>query len=149
MPPPIIDPSDAVLKRDVKAFLTRAQAPAASRYKVVRFDLNKDGRRDALVLFETPYGYWCGKDGCSMLVMKAANDSFSVVNSIEPIREPLYISEEETNGWKDLVVRVSGRWTSAKDVAMQYDGHKYPTNPDTLPPYERFAMNDYIRVFRE
>ena len=40
-------------------------------YDFRRVDLNGDGKRDALVLFTNPYGYWCGDNGCSMLVMKA------------------------------------------------------------------------------
>ena len=113
VPPRVIDPDDDILRKNVKAFLVANKAPAASRYKVVRFDLDEDGRRDALVLFETPFGYWCGTHGCTMLVMKAHNDRFSMVNSIQPVREPLYISEIESNGWKDIVVRVSGRWNKA------------------------------------
>ncbi len=143
----VVDPTDAELKESVKIFLTETKAPAASRYKVVRHDLNNDGRRDALVLFEAPYGYWCGSHGCTMLVMKAKNEDFSLVNSIQPVREPVYISPEASNGWKDIMVRVSGRWSGAKNVAMKYDGREYPMNPDEQPPLERLATNTFTRVF--
>ena len=145
--PSVVDPSDAVLKQSIRAFLEKTEAPKASRYKFVRHDLNRDGRRDALVLFETPYGYWCGKHGCTLMIMKASNTSFSIVNSIQPLREPLYISGVRTNGWHNIIARISGRSAPAKDVEMVFNGRAYPTNPDALPPNERLALSQYIKVF--
>lgn len=144
-----IDPSDAVLAQAVEAFLRKNGAPAASRYELGRYDLNADGRRDALVLFKTPYGYWCDMNGCTMLIFKAHDDHFTLVNAIQPIREPVYISEMETNRWKNLFVRVSGRWDRAKDVAMQFNGQSYPSNPSNLPPYPYDIQNAPIRFFHD
>ena len=86
--------------------------------------------------------------GCTMLVLKAGDDRFTLVNAIQPVREPLYISDSESNGWRNLVVRVSGRWDSAKDVAMRYNGQVYPENPDVLPPTPPGQNGEYVRVFR-
>lgn len=145
---PPIDPSDKILAAAVENFLAETGAPAASGYVFNRIDLDSDGRRDALVLFKTPYGYWCDMHGCTMLVMKASNDAFALVNAIQPVREPLYISEMRSNGWKNLIARVSGRWDNkAKDVAMLYDGKKYPSNPSTLPPYPKDPESAYTRIF--
>ena len=149
LPKPPHDPSDALVAAAVSDFLKSTSAPAASSYEFSRIDLDDDGRRDALVLFKTPYGYWCGMHGCTLLVMKAHNDRFTLVNGIQPIREPVYISEDRTNGWKDMVVRVSGRWKEAKDVALRFDGRAYPGNPSDLPPYLRFAANEGERLFQD
>lgn len=142
-----VDPDDTVLRSAVHKFLKKSEAPVSSNYRFARHDLNGDGRRDALVLFETPYGYWCGMHGCAMLVMKAHNDKFTLINAIQPVREPVYISEMKSNSWKNLVVRISGRWDKAKDVAMLFDGQKYPTNPSNLPPFPKNGNNGYTRVF--
>ncbi len=141
------DPGNEVLTSAIKEFLAETDAPNSSHYEFSRMDLDNDGRRDALILFNNPYGYWCGQHGCTMLVMRAHNDSFQLVNAVQPIRTPLYISDNNTNGWKDLIVRVSGRQQDSKDVAMRFDGRKYPSSPDNLPPHERLAFNEGVRVF--
>lgn len=146
-PEAALDPDDEVLAGAVQEFLLSTEAPNASQYEFSRTDLDNDGRRDALVLLNNPYGYWCGQHGCTMLVLRAHNDSFELVNAVQPIRTPLYVGNSETNGWKDLIVRVSGRQSEAKDVAMQYDGEHYPSSPASLPPHERVALNEGLRVF--
>jgi hypothetical protein len=135
------DPSDEYLVRDIQKFLASSGAPAHSIYSFRRYDLNDDGLRDALVILQNPYGYWCGLYGCSMLVMQAEEDSFKLVNAVQPVREPLYVSEGKTNGWKDLIIHVSGRWSETKDVALQFDGSAYPANPSDLPAYLMLASN--------
>ncbi|MCC6597967.1 MAG: hypothetical protein IT559_04185 [Alphaproteobacteria bacterium] len=142
-----LDPSDKVLNAAVQKFLEETEAPVASTYDFYRTYLDSDGRRDALVLFQTPYGYWCDMHGCTMLVLKASDDNFALINAVQPVREPLYISQEQSNGWKNLVMRVSGRWDKAKDVAMLYDGEEYPHNPAALPAYPKGPESAYTRIF--
>lgn len=148
-PLPVVDPQDKALEEAVASFLGGTEAPVASTYEFTRIDLDSDGRRDGLVMLKTPYGYWCGIHGCAMLVFKAQDQSFEFVNAIQPIRAPLYISNTETNGWKNLVARVSGRWDKAKDVLLQYDGQQYADNPSHLPEYLRLASNEEYRVFAD
>lgn len=144
------DPSDEVLKETVAETIRKSGAPAASTYEFKRYDLNGDGRRDALVFLKTPYGYWCNIYGCTMLVMEANDNHFNFVNHVQPVREPVYISKGNTNGWQDLVIRVSGRWNKAKDVTLSFDGRAYPKDPEDLPPANRFAsQNSDLRVFYE
>lgn len=145
---PFNDPGDHVLTQAVTEFLQQTESPVSSRYEFSRLDLDDDGRRDALVMFKNPYGYWCGTHGCTLLVMKANNNSFTLVNSIQPVRAPLHVSELRTNGWRNLITRVSGRQEKAKDVALQFNGRDYPQNPATLPPYLVLAENEHsVTIF--
>lgn len=140
------DLDDSVMRGSVTAFLQETGAPVSSLYEFKRIDLDRDGRRDALVLFKNPYGYWCDTHGCTMLVMRAGSDKFELVNAIQPVRAPLYVSNTESNGWKDIIVRVTGRWDESKDVAMTYNGAQYADNPSTMPPY-LLASNTAQPVF--
>lgn len=133
-PPPVIDPDDFVLKESILDIMRQTGGPLNSGYTFVRHDLDNDGRRDALVLFRTPYGFWCGTHGCTMLVMKAHNDIFTLTSTIQTVRPPVYVSSYETNGWKNIILRVSGRSTKAKNVAMTFDGTSYPPYPDVIAP---------------
>ncbi len=141
------DPSDAALTQAIAEFVQTTSSPAATGYDYVRYDLNDDGRRDALVFLKSPYGYWCGTHGCALLVFKAHNKHFSLLNAIQPVRNPVYISTLKSNGWRNLVVRVSGRSNKAKDVAMLFNGKQYPTNPSELPPFPKKNYNGYTRIF--
>ena len=140
--PELVDPNDFQLQQSVLATLKTMGAPMHSNYDYRRIDLNDDGRRDALVLFKTPYGFWCDKHGCTMLVMEAHNDKFTLVNSIQPVRPPIYSTANQTNGWKDIIIRVSGRWKSAKNVSAKYDGREYPLDPSRIEPAAGYEIAD-------
>jgi hypothetical protein len=69
-----------------------------------------------------------------MVVMKAANDHFNLVSEIGPVRGPLLVSNTRTGGWRDLIVRISGRQDiDTKDVALKFDGSTYPAQPEWQP----------------
>ena len=146
--PKIIDPNDFQLQQSVLATLKEMGAPLHSNYDYRRLDLNNDGRRDALVLFKTPYGFWCDTHGCTMLVMEAHNDHFTLLNSIQPVRPPIYRTDNETNGWKDIIIRVSGRWDKAKNVAAKYNGQQYPLDPSDIEPAAGYEIADKEYLFR-
>ena len=148
IPPLPTDPSDEAVKESVTAYIAGIGAPAASGFSYVRYDLNNDGFRDALVLMQSPYGYWCGDDnGCALLIFRAEASRFRFVNKVRPIRPPVYVAETSTNGWKDLVARVSGRSEKAKDVIIKYNGVTYPIDPSTLPAYILNPFGNHVRVF--
>ncbi|GJL85296.1 MAG: hypothetical protein DHS20C02_10710 [Micavibrio sp.] len=141
-------PGNEVLVRAIKDYLAATNNPVSSQYNFSRQDLNGDGLEDALVLFKNPYGHWCSQHGCTMLVMKAHRGHFTVVNAIQPVRTPLYVSMIKTNGWKDLIILVSGRQESTKNVAMRFDGRKYPADPSSLPAYPvRYIRNLGMKIF--
>lgn len=142
------EPDDGAVRVAVSAYLSQRGAPPSSLYDVHRVDLDGDKRREALVLFKNPYLYWCTGNGCPMIVLKANDDDFDFVNAIEPVRGPIYISTETHNGWRDIMMRVSGRWTQTKDVALAYNGSSYPESPEDLPSYDRLAQNIVSKIFR-
>lgn len=130
----VIDPDEPVFRAAMKQYLAQQGAPASSQYEYVRQDLDGDGRREAIVMLQSPFYTWCSGDGCKMVILKAFNDHFSVASEIAPVRGPLLISDTRTKGWRDLVVRVSGRQMRPKDVAMKFDGRSYPEIPDFATP---------------
>lgn len=153
LPPNPIDPTDVQAHAAVKSFLEGSDAPAASQYDIRRYDLDDDGRREAIVFLKAPYRYWCGTHGCTVLVFQAHNEHFTLVNDIQPLRAPLYISPNKTEGWHDLIARVSGRWSESRDVALRFDGQRYPSNPEIAPddPYYAYydAQKSGVRLFYE
>jgi len=129
------DPEDHVLNAAIRDYMDAANGPTSTQYDFTRVDLDGDSRRDALVMMKGPHHYWCGMDGCSLVVFKAANDHFTLVSEIFPVRGPLYVSDRiSEEGWKNLIIRVSGQsYAKAKDVSLEFDGQTYPRNPFFQP----------------
>jgi hypothetical protein len=141
------DPSDTDLYESVRKLVQFIDGPPNSRFDYTRIDLDGDGQRDALVYMKAPYSHWCGQHGCTLFVMKAGVESFDYVSEVRPIRPPLIVTRNTSNGWKDIMVRVDGRWSKTKDVALKYNGRSYPLNPESQPPARKYAFVDGIKVF--
>lgn len=124
----------------MQTLVEEAGLPTSSRFQYVRTDLDADGLRDALVLMNAPYGTWCDLYGCTLYVMKARADGFDYISQIRPVRTPLLISDTRTQGWRDLVLRIDGRWSQTHDVALRFDGAAYPSAPEAQPPLSEHAV---------
>ncbi|WP_435641406.1 hypothetical protein [Micavibrio aeruginosavorus] len=143
------DPSDKALEQSIASMIKSGRGPAFSQYDFLRVDLDHDGRRDALVMMKGPHNYWCSISGCSMIVMKADNESFTPVSNIMPIRGPVLVAETQNNGWRDIVIEVRGQsWEPARQVALKFDGSAYPGNPLNEPPATiAYTRHDGVRAF--
>lgn len=132
-----VDPTDSKLVAAIQQHLIDQKGPLNSQYEYVRADLNGDGLREGIVMFNLPHSYWCGWSGCTMAVFQAGDDTFSKVSETSRIRGPIVIGETKTNGWDDIIVRQSGSTSNAdRNVALRYDGSAYPESPvvgDEIP----------------
>jgi hypothetical protein len=128
------DPDNDRLMTAIAAYVQMQNGPANSRYEFTRIDLDNDGRREGLVMMKTPSGFWCGIYGCRMAVFQAHDEGFSLLSDMAPVRGPVTVSDNRTNGWRDLVVLVDGRtgW-DRKEVALHFDGRTYPAQPAFQP----------------
>ena len=125
--------SDKKMKEAIADYLKQHKAPAYSEYQFARTDLNGDNRRDAIVLFKVPHTYWCGWDGCGMLILKAGNDRFTPASTISNVRGPIYIPNSRKNGWRDIIIRISGAEMADKNVVLSHNGRSYPNKPLLAP----------------
>jgi hypothetical protein len=122
-------PGEAALRLKIKDYIARQKGPANSRYEYSLTDLNGDGRREGLVLFTLPYSYWCGWGGCSLAVFAANSDSFALMSEMTHVRGPIVVAKRTTNGWRDIVLRVSGTNLPDRTVHMTFGSNGYPSNP--------------------
>lgn len=143
-----VDPSDRLLAAAVKQHLINIKGPQNSQYEFVRKDLNGDGLREGIVLFNLPHSYWCGWSGCTMAIFQAGDNDFALINETNRIRGPLVISSTQTNGWEDIVVRLSGTEEADRNVVLRYDGNTYPATPldQEDAPYDIASING-MRIF--
>lgn len=134
----IHDPGNEVLMASLENYVNTRSGPANTQFQYARIDLNGDGRREGIVIMNSPHSYWCNLDGCTMLVFEAKDDSFIPRSQVAPVRGPLLVSRARSNGWNDIVMRVTDHtnWNNTRDVALRFDGRSYPPRPDHSPPVE-------------
>jgi len=120
------------LPSDVETLIREQYAApdAAIRYREGTIDLNDDGRDELLVHVIGPMA--CGSGGCPTLVFTPAGSRYRLVSTIAVTRAPIGVTTTTTEGWRNLIVRVSGGGTRARDVELLFDGTSYPANP-TVP----------------
>lgn len=142
------DPGDGVLVGAIQTYLADSRGPLNSQYEYVRMDLNNDGLREGIVLFNLPHSYWCGWGGCTMAIFQAGDDSFALLSETKKIRGPLVLADSRTNGWEDIIVRLSGMDEADRNVVLKFDGYGYPDNPVIADegPFDIAAL-DGTRLF--
>lgn len=142
------DPSDTALFAKIDSYLISQKGPRNARYDYARVDLNEDGMRDALVLFKLPHSYWCDWGGCTMAIFEARDDSFILRSEMTNVRGPLMVADTQTQGWRDIIFRVSGVNAPDRNVVMSFDRGAYPVNPSGAPAYnERLGAVSGMRLF--
>ncbi|MDM1756351.1 MULTISPECIES: hypothetical protein [Acinetobacter] len=100
-----------------------------TQYLSAFHDLNQDGQPDALVLLQGLD--WCGSGGCTLLIYQGLpNQKFKLINKTTVINPPIYVSQQQSHGWKNLVVQSRNQGA----VQLAYNGMAYPSNPSLLPP---------------
>jgi hypothetical protein len=94
-----------------------------ARYAYGRVDLNGDGTPEVLAM---PMGsIFCGTGGCNLLVLADTGDGYSVVNSFAISRLPVIVSNQQTNGWHDLIRPESGGGAPPSYVRHTFNGTEY------------------------
>lgn len=123
-----------------------SKAVAATSYRSHLADLNGDGRQDALVLMLGRA--WGGTGGQTMFIFKGGAEGFQFVSRMTCVSLPMpgsvCVTNERSEGWRDLAIRVSGGGAKAKFVRMCFDGQRYPLNPTVLAPMEDWPHGEFV-----
>jgi hypothetical protein len=99
-----------------------------TRYYYNRVDLNGDSRPETITYLVGPRV--CGTGGCLLLVFTKANGKYKLVSEIVLVRPPIIVSEDKTNGWKDLYGFVAGGGIIKGYFSpLKFDGKSYPESP--------------------
>jgi uncharacterized protein len=129
-----VDPTlQTALRQAIGSYMQKSgiTPDATQSFLADYIDLNDDGILDALVLLTGRD--WCGTGGCTMLVFQGQGKDFRLVSSSTLIHPPVTVSDTKTNGWRDLIVDVSGGGATPSKVALTFNGTGYPDNPSTQP----------------
>lgn len=124
-------------ERDVK--LEKAFAKAFNlkpgvdkiRYYYNRIDLDEDGKPETFVYLLGPS--LCGTGGCSAAIFKQCNNKYELLSKFSLVNNPIIISNNKTNGFRDILMFVSGGGIEGFLAELKYTGTSYPSNPSVKP----------------
>lgn len=108
-------------------------------YFAKQVDLDADGRPELIVHVAGPMV--CGTGGCNTVVLTKDGEGLREVASIAVTRPPIVVAETSSNGWRDLLVSVSGGGIAAHLARLRFDGSSYPANP-TVEPAEALQQDE-------
>lgn len=101
------------------------------RYYYNRIDLNEDKKPETFVyLLGT---YVSGSGGSTALIFEDDEDEYKLISKITLVRNPIIVSHSKTNGFRDLIMYVSGGGIKPFYSQIKFDGSKYPSNPSVQP----------------
>ncbi|WP_226578165.1 hypothetical protein [Halobacillus litoralis] len=101
------------------------------RYWYNKVDLNEDGVPEVFVYLSGPMV--CGTGGCSAILLEKKDNRYQVKTKFSLVRSPVIVSNEKTNGWKNLVMYVAGGGMKGAYKQLTYQDGTYPSNPSVQP----------------
>jgi len=106
--------------------------PASDKdYRVIEVDLNGDGEREIVAYVETRD--FCGSGGCKLLVLQRRPTGPKAIMDTTIIRAPIRMLSSSSHGWRDIGVWVGGGGLKPHEVALKFDGTRYPRNSSMSP----------------
>jgi hypothetical protein len=100
-------------------------------YQLAGADLNGDGVREAVVLFQGKD--WCTRTGCSMAIFQSFNHGFRVISRTVRVKPPVEITGTMTNAYRDILVQTGGGPAPERRVRLQFSGEGYSRNAMLQP----------------
>jgi uncharacterized protein len=120
-----------VLPAPVHAALVKKYGAKGTRYFSNSVDLNGDGRREVVVHIVSQMA--CGTGGCPTLVFAPTATGYRLLSNITLTRPPISVSGKSANGWKNLIVAISGGGITPGYSELSFNGGKYTGNPTISP----------------
>ena len=93
------------------------------RYVYGRVDLNGDGQDEVFVYLLG--SFFCGTGGCNLLLFSDTEDGYLLINEFSTSRIPIFVSDESTDGWKNIVWLKSGGGVPSSYLNHTFNGRRY------------------------
>ncbi len=113
--------------------------PKNTRFNSVRFDLNGDGKDEAIVLLD-----WCSSNGCEMLVFESKDKGLVFSSRVSRIQAPILVAQTQHFSWQDLFVAKDNNW-----LQLDFDGLSYPLKISAAKSIDRPTDSSGVVLFSE
>jgi len=101
------------------------------RYYYNKIDLNGDNKPELFVYLVGPL--FSGSGGSSAIIFKLKDNEYIPLSKFTLVHNPIIISKNSTNGWKNIIMYVSGGGADSGYVEIKFNGSSYPSNPSIQP----------------
>ncbi|CAN1213350.1 hypothetical protein TUMEXPCC7403_24305 [Tumidithrix helvetica PCC 7403] len=105
----------------VDAVRNKFTRPATYSYSLI--DLNGDGKPEAIVYPQS--SYFCGTGGCTLMIFQPDAQGYRLIGNIPVSRKPIIVTNQKTNGWKDLIRRTAGGGYPLSYSYLRYSQGEY------------------------
>lgn len=127
----VIGPLDEADARRAIETYRLSKKRAKGPYQLVGADLNGDGVREAVVLFAGKD--WCTRTGCSLAVLQKFQHGYRPISRTVRVKPPVEITDNVTNGYRDLLVQTGGGPAPERRVRLLFSGEGYSRNAMLQP----------------
>lgn len=113
--------------------------PKETQFSSVKYDLNGDGIKDAIVLLD-----WCSKNGCEMLIFEGIENGYRFSSRISRVHAPIIIAQTQHYLWQSLLIKKETQW-----FKLDFDGISYPINSRDLQAVNKQEESTGILLFSQ
>lgn len=125
-PPSVVGSLDEAKARKAIENYRLSKKRAKGSYRLAGVDLNGDGVREAVVLFQGKD--WCTNTGCSMAVLQMFGHGFRPISRTVRVKAPVAVTTDVTNGYRDMLVMTGGGPAPERRVRLKFSGEGYSRN---------------------
>lgn len=112
----------AVQKAVLQYFKIHRTDPKNTKFSSVKYDLNGDGLKEAIVLLD-----WCSTNGCEMLIFEGKESGYRFSSRVSRVHPPLTVARTQHYLWQSLLIE-----KSAQSFILDFDGISYPIHTRDL-----------------
>ena len=113
--------------------------PQNSRFNSVRYDLNGDGIKEAIVLLD-----WCSKNGCEMLIFEGHKNGYRFSSRVSRVQAPITVAKTQHYLWQSLLIE-----KNAESFKLDFDGISYPIHTRKLKKVNKGDYTTGVILFNQ
>ncbi len=113
--------------------------PKNTKFNSVKYDLNGDGIKDAIVLLD-----WCSKSGCEMLIFEGRENGYRFSSRVSRIHAPIIIAKTQHYLWQSLLIEKDTQW-----FKLDFDGISYPIHTRDLKGVNKQDYSTGVILFNQ
>lgn len=104
-------------------------------YLYNKIDLNDNKKKDVIAYIEGPR--FCIGNGCTVVILQDRGKDYLVISKIYGAVNPIIVSDEKTNGYKNIIMKVDSRSGESIYKELKFNGNSYPLNPMDEPKVKK------------
>lgn len=136
---PEIEMDSTIQKAVNQYFKIHRTSPKNSQFSAVKYDLNGDGIKDAIVFLN-----WCSKNGCEMLVFEGTKKGYRFSSRVSRVHAPITVSTSQHYLWQSLLIEQEG-----KTKILDFDGVSYPIHTRELKSVSKADYATEVLLFEQ